>query len=258
MANIIECNDFSFFYGERRILDNIHFALERGDWLSIIGTNGSGKSTLLKSMLRLVKGRAAGEICVAGRSVGEYSQKDLARILAYVPQAGGKVPPFTILEFLNLSRYPFELHSYARKPRVCASVERALELTNISHLAERRMDQLSGGQVQRAFLAAALAQDAGVLLLDEPTSFLDPRHAHEMNELLKNLHSRDNYTIIMVTHDLSLPLDAGGKALVLRNSGQLYFGPVDDLVGQGVLEDAFEYEFSYLAHPKTGKPLVVA
>lgn len=258
MGAIMECRDFSFFYGARQILDRINFRLERGEWLSILGANGSGKSTLLKNMLRLVEGRITGEMRVADRPIGDYSQKDLARLLAYVPQAGGRVPPFTIREFLNLSRYPFGLHSHARKSGSCESVERALELTNTGHLADRRMDQLSGGQRQRAFLAAALAQDADALLLDEPASFLDPKHVHAMNELLKSLHARGELTIITVTHDLAQPLDAGGKALVLKNSRQVHFGPAADLVGQGILERAFEHEFSYLTHPKTGKTLVVA
>lgn len=176
--------------------------------------------------------------------------------MAYVPQAGGRIPPFTVMEFLNLSRYPFDRHSRMRSGS--ESVELALELTNTTYLADRRMDQLSGGQRQRAFLAAALAQDAPALLLDEPAAFLDPRHAHAMNELLKSLHAKRNLTIITVTHDLNLPLDAGGKVLVLKNSRQTYFGPAANLETQGILEEAFCHDFSYLKHPRTGKTLVIA
>lgn len=258
MGAIMECRDFSFFYGQRQILDRINFRLERGEWLSIIGANGSGKSTLLKNMLRLAEGRSTGEMRVADRPISEYSQKDLARLLAYVPQAGDRAPPFTIREFLKLSRYPFGLHSSAKGSGDCESVERALRLTNTGHLAERRMDQLSGGQRQRAYLAAALAQDADALLLDEPASFLDPKHVHAMNELLKSLHAKGNLTIITVTHDLAQSLDAGGHVLVLRESRQVHFGPAGDLVGHGILEQAFGHDFCYLTHPKTGKTLVVA
>lgn len=258
MASIVECREFSFYYGSARILDKISFRLERGQWLSILGANGSGKSTLLKNMLRLVQGRSSGEMLLAERPREAYSQRELALLLAYVPQAGGRVPPFTVREFLNLSRYPFGMHSAERKQGDCASVEQALELTNTASLADRRMDQLSGGQRQRAFLAAAIAQDADALLLDEPASFLDPAHVYAMNELLKKLHRDRGYTIITVTHDLSQPLDAGGMALVLRKGSQVHFGPVADLVGQGILEDAFAHEFSYLPHPKTGHTLVIA
>lgn len=252
----MECRDFCFFYGERCVLDKINFRLAYGEWLSIIGPNGSGKSTLLKNMLRLVHGKTAGDLLMADRDIRQYSQKQLAQLMAYVPQAGGRIPPFTVREFVNLSRYPYERHS--RMHCDSESVGLALELTNTTHLADRRMDQLSGGQRQRAFLAAALAQDTPALLLDEPASFLDPKHVHAMYVLLKSLHINRKLTIITVTHDLSQPLDAGGKVLVLRDSTQVYFGSAVNLVTQEILEEAFCHEFSYIKHPKTGKTLVIA
>lgn len=256
MAPILECRDFSFSIGKNRILEDISFRLDKGEWLSIIGPNGSGKSTLLKNLLRLVEGARAGEIRVHDRPIETYSQKDLARRLAYVPQAGGGAPPFTVSEFVNLSRYPFGFGP-GRKEQ-SEIVDRALELTDTARLAQRRMDTLSGGQRQRAFLAAALAQDTDTLLLDEPASFLDPRHVYAMNELLKRLHEERGLTIVTVTHDLSHPLDAGGRALVLKDGRQLHYGPVGDLMGHGILEEAFAHKFNYLVHPRTGKPLVVA
>lgn len=256
----LECVNFSFAYGAHSVLGNINFRIESGAWLTILGPNGSGKSTLLKNMLRLVEGgRASGEMRVCDRPLGAYSQMELARLLAYVPQAGGRIPPFTVRDFINLSRYPFGYRKDARQAMPCASVENALKLTNTAHLADRRLDALSGGQRQRAFLAAALAQDTGILLLDEPASFLDPRHVYVMNEMLKKLHAENGMTIITVTHDLNQPLDAGGKALVLRDGRQLYFGDAEELAqGKGILEKAFEHEFSYLTHPRTSRPLVVA
>lgn len=254
----MECVNFCFFYDARRILDNINFRLEYGAWLSIIGPNGSGKSTLLKNMLRLVHGKTTGEMLIAGKSIKEYAQKQLARLMAYVPQAGGRVPPFTVKEFINLSRYSFGSQSNAQADKSSKSIGLALELTHTTHLADRRMDQLSGGQRQRAFLAAALAQETPVLLLDEPASFLDPKHAHAMNELLKELHNNRNLTIITVTHDLNQPLDAGGEVLVLQDSKQIYFGSTAKLEEERILDNAFCHDFCYLKHPKTGKTLVIA
>lgn len=258
MSVILEFRDFSFFYGPARILDKINFRLERGDWLSILGPNGSGKSTLLKSALRLAKGRSSGIISIRNQPLGQYSQRELARILAYVPQGAGRIAPFTVREFLHLSRYPFDLPDKGRKQEKCASVAEALSFTGLGHLAEKRLDQLSAGQRQRALLAAALAQDTEVLLLDEPLSFLDPGHIHAVNELLKMLHRKRHYTIITITHDLSQPLDAGGKVLVLREGRQLHFGFARDISCKGILEKAFDHEFCYLVHPKSGKTLVVA
>lgn len=258
MTCVVECRDFSFFYGSSCILDRISFRLERGQCLSILGANGSGKSTLLKNMLRLVEGRTSGLLRVAGRPLASYRQKELAGLMGYMPQADGRIPPFTVREFLNLSRYPFRLHGMVNRTGHSESVERALELTGIVALAERRLDELSGGQRQRAFLAAAIAQDVDTLLLDEPASFLDPAHAYAMNELLKMLHQKKGYTLITVTHDLNQPFAAGGMALVLDKGRQAYFGPAGDLAENGILDRAFGHEFCYLVHPVTGKTLVVA
>lgn len=255
----LECRDLSFYYGKARILHDINFGIQTGEWLAIIGPNGSGKSTLLKNILRLVEGgKSFGQIIVNERPINDYSQRELARILAYVPQAGGRIPPFTVREFVNLSRYPFGYHSLVKENAFSEAVNSALELTSTLNLAERRMDTLSGGQRQRVYLAAALAQSSPILLLDEPASFLDPRHVHEMNETLKYLHEHEKRTIVIVTHDLNQPLDVGGKSLVIKESEQIFFGPSKDLTeGHGILESAFGYEFSYLRHPRTQKPLVV-
>lgn len=258
MAIIIECQNFSFCYGTRRILDRINFHLERGEWLSIVGSNGSGKSTLLKNILRLVKGSHTGGIRILGREIETYSQKELAKIISYMPQAGGRIPPFTVRDFLKLSRYAVRSEDSISKNMAQEKIDWALGVTEMSHFALRRLDQLSGGQRQRAFLAAALAQAGRMLLLDEPSSFLDPPNAIEMIELLKRLHLNHGFTVIIVTHDLSLPLDAGGKTLVLRDGLQFFFGKSEELVDKRIMDKAFKHCFSYLNHPKTGKIVVVA
>lgn len=258
MSYIIECNDFSFYYGSRRVLDRINFSLEQGEWLSIIGANGSGKSTLLKNIFRLIPGRHEGEIRILGRKIESYSQKELAKIMSYVPQAGSRIPPFTVRDFVKLSRYAVRSDDSLSKNLSQERIEWALEATGMSQFSLRRLDQLSGGQRQRAFLAAALAQPGSTLLLDEPSSFLDPSNTIEMFQLLKSLHTTQSFTIIIVTHDLSLPLDAGGKTLVLCEGEQFFFGRSDELVGQKVMDRAFIHDFSYLKNPKTGKTVVVA
>lgn len=255
MSPILECRDFSFAYGKRQVLDKISFSLDAGGWLSILGPNGSGKSTLLKSMLRLARGTSSGDLLIEERPINHYSQRELARRLAYVPQPGGRIPPFTVRDFLHLSRYAFGL---ANTVPNAASIARALTLAHMEQLADRRLDQLSGGQRQRAYLAAALAQDAEILLLDEPASFLDPRHAFAMNELLAMLHAQEGITIVIVTHDLSQPLATGGQVLLLGAGKKEFFGPAAKLAFGGILDRVFGHEFSYLIHPKTGKTIVVA
>lgn len=258
-APCLECENFCFYYGKSMILSHINFNISLGTRLAIIGSNGSGKSTLLKNFLSLTEGgKHRGRLAVMGRPIEDWQQRELAQVLAYVPQAGGRIPPFTVRDFVNLSRYPFGYHAFAKEKSFDENVNFALDLTNTAHLSDRRLDALSGGQRQRAYLAAALAQNTPILLLDEPASFLDPSHTHAMNETLKKLHAERNVTIITVTHDLSLPLDTGGKVLALKNGKQVFFGDAEHLAkGEGILEKIFDHQFSYLRHPRTHKLLVV-
>lgn len=259
MSGALICENFGFSFANTPVLKGIGFSLEKGAYLSIIGPNGSGKSTLLKCFLRLHEtGRSSGALRVEDRELALFSQRELARLIAYVPQAGGKIPPFTVAEFLKLSRYPYASRQRAFRAEDGGEVAAALALTGTEHLAGKRLDALSGGERQKAYLAAALAQGTDILLLDEPASFLDPRHGAELNALLKRLNRERHLTVLTVTHDLNHPLDAGGQTLVLRHGEQLYFGPSDALAAGGILEEAFGHTFAYLSHPGTGKPLVLA
>lgn len=256
---MIKLSDFSYSFGQAPVLDGLNLELPAGGWLSVIGPNGAGKSTLLKALLRLNEGGAqAGSALLAGRGLERYRQKDLARLVAYVPQAGGWIPPFTVEEFLRLSRYPHSSPAAAWSKTDAAALEKALRLTGMAALAERPLNELSGGERQKAYLAAALVQESRVMLLDEPTAFLDPRHAAEISTLLIQLNREQKLTMLVVTHDLNQALAAGGLVLALRGGRQLYFGPVEALMREGVLEEAFLHPFSRFSHPRTGRPLVMA
>lgn len=259
MSGELSCAAYGFSFSRQPVLRGIDFTLEKGGYLSILGPNGAGKSTLLKSFLRLHDtGRGRGAIQIRNRPLAFYSQRELARLIAYVPQAGGRTPPFTVAGFLLLSRYPHLAGSRVLRDADREQITKALDLAGIPHLADRRLNALSGGERQRACLAAALAQGTDILLLDEPTSFLDPKHASDVNALLKRLNREHGFTILTVTHDLNHPLDAGGLALVLRGGEQIYFGPAEELAANTVLETAFDHPFIRLTHPGTGKTLVLA
>ncbi|MCL2029501.1 MAG: ABC transporter ATP-binding protein [Deltaproteobacteria bacterium] len=255
---MLRLKNFTFTIDGRTILDRLDFTAPEGIYLSIIGPNGAGKSTLLKCLLRLhERGRTRGEIEIQGRPLSEYGQKDLARTLAYVPQAGGWIPPFTVRELLCLSRYPYMPLTGGFSAADRLAVEKALELAELTALADRPLRALSGGERQRAFMAAALAQETPVMLLDEPASFLDPKHAADLKALLKKLHQEEGLSLITVTHDLNHPLDAGGLALVLREGRQLFFGPPEELLRNGVLEEAYQHKFTCFTHPRSGRPAIL-
>ncbi|MDR3074216.1 MAG: ABC transporter ATP-binding protein [Deltaproteobacteria bacterium] len=256
---MLQLTNYSYSLNGHSILEGLAFHLAKGAYLSVIGPNGAGKSTLLKCLLRLHEhGESQGGISVKGRPLTEYTQKQLARIIAYVPQAGGWIPPFTVEEFLRLSRYPYASATNGPGAADREAVRQALCLTDMEPLASRRLQTLSGGERQKAFLAAALAQQTEIMLLDEPASFLDPKHAADLNRLIKRLHQDQGLTMITVTHDLNHPLSIGGQALVLQRGRQLFLGPAQELSRQGILEKAYNHQFTYFRHPRTGGPAVLA
>lgn len=261
--HILSIKNLSFSFGKTPVLNAIDFDLNRGEYLSIIGPNGAGKSTLLKSLLRLHDdGKPLGEINIKGKSINEYKQHDLAKIISYVPQAGGWIPPFTVQNFLHLSRYPHHVGYDKTKPnnneKHCDPIEKALTLTKMHGFAKRTLRSLSGGERQKAFIAAALAQEAEVMLLDEPASFLDPKHTADLNRLLKKLNQEQNLTMLVVTHDLNQAFSADGQALVLKEGRQLYFGQAEKLLNTKILEQAFEHTFTFFPHPHAGRTIVLA
>jgi len=240
-------------------LQGLDFSLSQKGCLSVIGPNGAGKSTLLKCLLRLhERGHSSGEIQIKGKDIAAYGQRELAKVISYVPQAGGWIPPFTVEEFLRLSRYPYGSSGPAAREEACQAAAKAMALTGTEGLTGRSLKTLSGGERQKVYLAAALAQEAELMLLDEPASFLDPKHAAELHSLLRSLNHERSLAMITVTHDLNHPLSAGGDVLVLREGQQLFFGPVAELLPNGVLEKAYNHEFTYVPHPRTGRPVVLA
>ena len=308
---LLQLKNFSFAFAQTQVLQGVNFSLNLGDYLSIIGPNGAGKSTLLKCLLRLHEhGRESGEILIQGQALTNYKQPELARVISYVPQAGGWIPPFSVEEFIRLSRYPHtrlgnkklraaepnclnNQENQASQPAPFSSgqtipgqtipgqapsgqtisnqaqstheqaVAKAIALTGLENLAQRSLRNLSGGERQKAYLAAALAQDTKIMLLDEPAAFLDPKHASDVYALLKNLNQEHGLTMLTVTHDLNHPLQAGGKVLVLKPGQQLYFGPTQGLLPilpntSGILEQAFNHSFSYFNHPHKHCPAVLA
>ncbi len=187
-----------------------------GECVALVGPNGAGKTTLLRCLAGL-RTPSAGELTHRGRNFDELSRRELARRIAYVPQVRPASVPLTVREAVELGRYPhlsrFQLASSAADHR---AVDQALAAAGIEAFAERPLDELSGGERQMAWIAAALAQAAEVLILDEPTTHLDPRHQRDVAGLLHRLHREEGATILFATHDLDLAGLLGDRVLALR------------------------------------------
>lgn len=243
--NAIDVEHLSLQFGGNAILEDVSLSVNQGEWFSIIGPNGAGKTSLLKCLNRIHRG-FSGTVRVQGKPQAELSQRDLARRIAYVPQADARHFGFTAREFVLLARYPHLSPFTNVKESDRAAAEASLQAMGCDAFADRPMATLSGGERQKVILAAAVAQGASILLLDEPTTFLDYRHQVEIAARLQDLHAQGGVTVIAVTHDVSQAVAASDRILALRDGRTVFCGTPDELLRGDMLETVFETAFERL------------
>jgi len=253
----LEIDRFSLSLGGREILKELRFSIAAGERVAIIGPNGAGKTTLLKCLNRILRG-GTGQIRIGGRPLDSYRQFDLARRLAYVPQAEARTAPFTVRESVEMARYPHLGPLSPVRPQDLAAVDRAIEAAGIGPLSHRSLDTLSGGERQKALLAAALAQESDILLLDEPTAFLDPSQQTEILGMLGRVHRERGTTMLSVTHDLNEAVTHSNRVIALREGAVVFDGPSDALAQPDSLRRIYQHEFVIGVHPRTGRPVLFA
>ena len=243
--------NLSLTLGGNDILKDVSFDVPRGAFLSIVGPNGAGKTSLLRCVMGIAKGWS-GSIAVDNSPLESYSRRRLARLVSYVPQWDEMVFPYTGRELVTMGRYP-HLSPFTRLSRADLEVvERTLQVTGTSFLADRDMRTLSGGERQKVLIAAALAQAAGIMLLDEPTTFLDPRHTEEILSILTGLN-RSGVTIVMVTHDINHAVLYADRVTALVNGAVAFDGSSGELMNNEVLRAVYGKEFTLVQHPVSGK-----
>ena len=217
----LEAQNLSGGYGDTRIVEAVNLTLNQGDWLSLVGANGSGKSTLLKLLSRILKPQT-GVVLLDAKAIHTQPTQAVARKLAILPQQPPIPPGLTVHQLVSLGRTPhqpwwrFELDSESQR-----YIQSVLALTEMEPFSHRPVAELSGGERQRAFLALALAQNPRVLLLDEPTTFLDIHYQLQLLELLKRLNRDQKLAIITVLHDINLAIRYSDR-LALMRQGQLW------------------------------------
>lgn len=229
--NLLEVRDLSVRYGELLIVDGISFTLEEGRWLMIVGPNGAGKSTIVNAISQAAP--YTGAVLYRGRDVRRYKPVELARHLGVLSQQHSVGYSFTVEELVRLGRYSHAPTIFSRRTAEDEeSVERALALTGMTELAGQSVLTLSGGELQRAFLAQIFAQDPEVLILDEPTNHLDLVYQREVFSLIRDWLRSPGRGVISVVHDLSLARAYGTDALLLHGgravawgSGEAAFAP---------------------------------
>ena len=219
---MIEIRDLAFGYNHQPVLCGIDITAEPGEIVSVIGPNGSGKSTLLRCMNRILKSRK-GSIFLLGRDIADIRLRELSKLMGYVPQNESSSFAFTVFETVLMGRRP-HIGWYVADQDL-EVVHDTLRHLRLDGLRERRIDELSGGERQRVFIARALAQEPAVMLLDEPTSNLDPKHQLEVFDLITDLSRKKGITIICAIHDLHLAARFSDRIVMLKQGRIFAQGP---------------------------------
>jgi iron complex transport system ATP-binding protein len=243
-------------YGETVILDGLDLVIPDGKITVIVGANACGKSTLLRTMSRLIAPRR-GHVLLDGKSIHSMAPKKLARTLGLLPQSPIAPEGITVADLVSRGRHPHQSMLSRWNVRDDEAVAAALEATRTFDLAERPVDELSGGQRQRVWIAMALAQQTEILLLDEPTTFLDISHQVEVLDLLTDLNHDRGTTIVMVLHDLNLAARYADH-LVAMASGRLHvMGTPEEVLTQDNVRDVFGLESEIITDPTSGRPMML-
>lgn len=254
--DIIEIESFSFSIRQKTILDDLSLAIREGEYVSIVGPNGAGKTTLIKCLNRIFK-NGKGQIKIAGKDLTKYCQKDLAKMTSYVPQANGHHFSFTVREFVLMGRYPYISPFSSVSEKDEAAVEKALGITGTRPWADRLITTLSGGERQKVLIAAALAQEARILLLDEPITFLDPGYQDDIYAILKRVNLDQGVTIVSATHDINSAVLHSQKIVALKQGSLFFNGLPEDIMNSEMLFKLYGKHFSFVAHPETGIPIIL-
>ncbi|MDR0522421.1 MAG: ABC transporter ATP-binding protein [Planctomycetaceae bacterium] len=242
--------------GERLLLQDISFDVKKGAYLTVIGPNGAGKTTLLKCLDNILTGWS-GEIRLGSVPLQTIPPLMLARRIAFVHQ-GTSVPfAFTVRQLVEMGRYPHLgwLSPLSREDRNI--IDEAMETMGISSLAERSAETLSGGEMQKVNLAAALVQQADILFLDEPTTYLDYKYQSEIGQLLRSLNQQHGKTIIEVTHDVNRALSDATHVLAVSEGRIVFDGSPDYLMDAGHLHNIYGIRFQFVDHPNLPLKIVV-
>ncbi|MFE9122013.1 ABC transporter ATP-binding protein [Streptomyces sp. NPDC007172] len=242
-------------YGDRTVIDDLDVTIPPGVVTTIIGPNGCGKSTLLRTLTRLLK-PTSGSVVLDGEDIARLRTRDVAKKLGLLPQSPVAPEGLTVADLVARGRHPHQSWLRQWSSDDVSVVERALALTGVSDLADRPVDSLSGGQRQRAWISMTLAQGTDLLLLDEPTTYLDLAHAIDVLDLVDDLHE-SGCTVVMVLHDLNLATRYSDNLIVMKAGSVLAQGHPRDVVTPELLHEAFGLRARVVADPVGDRPLIV-
>lgn len=253
---VLKARDLTLQYDQRRVVEDLTAEIPEGRVTMIVGANACGKSTLLRGLSRLLK-PAGGTVTLDGKDIHSRPARELARTLGLLPQHPTAPDGITVRDLVGRGRYPHQgfLRGWSEKDD--AAVQRALEATETLDLAGRNVDELSGGQRQRVWIAMALAQETEVLLLDEPTTYLDLAHQVEVLDLVTDLNRQRGTTVAIVLHDLNLAARYADHVIALKGGRIVAEGASTDVITENLVRNVFGLESRVVPDPVSGTPLII-
>ena len=243
-------------YGDRVIVDDLDLEVLDGTVTAIIGPNGCGTSTLLRALGRLLQ-PTRGSVLLDGKQIHKMPTKQVAKVLGLLPQSPVAPEGLTVADLVARGRHPHQAWYRQWSSDDESAVADALELTGIAELADRALDELSGGQRQRAWISMALAQGTDLLLLDEPTTYLDLSHQVDVLELVNQLHAENGRTVVMVLHDLNLAARYADRLVAMKDGAVVAEGEPGEVLTEALLAEVFGLSAKVVPDPVAGTPMVV-
>jgi iron complex transport system ATP-binding protein len=243
-------------YDQREIIHDLSVRIPTGKITVIVGANACGKSTLLKTLARLLK-PSKGTVMLDGKSIQQVSTREVATKLGLLPQSPTAPEGITVADLVGRGRYPHQGWIRQWTKADDEAVAAAMISTDVLEIADRPIDELSGGQRQRVWIAMALAQETNILLLDEPTTFLDLTHQFEVLDLLVDLNKRDDRTIVLVLHDLNQACRFADHLIAMKDGDIVCEGDPREVITEQIVEDVFGLAVRIVPDPVAGTPMVV-
>jgi iron complex transport system ATP-binding protein len=256
MTGAVNGTELCLRYGDHVVAEGLDLEIPAGRVTALVGPNACGKSTALRALARLLR-PAAGAVHLDSQDIAELSARDLALRLALLPQTPTAPEGITVRDLVARGRTPHQRWWRQWSAVDQAAVDAALAATGATAFASRPIDELSGGQRQRVWIAMALAQDTGVLLLDEPTTYLDLAHQVDVLELITQLNRDEGRTVVMVLHELNLACRYADHLIAMCDGRVVAAGPPVDVVTPGLVHDVFGLRAAVIECPVAGTPLVI-
>jgi ABC-type cobalamin/Fe3+-siderophores transport system ATPase subunit len=243
-------------YDQNIITQDLSIHIPEGKFSVIVGPNGCGKSTLLRAMSRLLKPQS-GQVLLNGKNIHSLATRDVAKVLGLLPQSAIAPDGIKVVDLVARGRFPHQKWFQPWREQDQDAVDAAMKATSITEFAQLNVDQLSGGQRQRVWVAMALAQETPLLLLDEPTTYLDIAHQIELMDLFQDLNRLQGHTIVAVLHDLNHACRYADNLIAMKSGQVVATGTPNDIVTETLIETVFGLPCIILEDPISGTPLVI-